>query len=47
MKYEGKVWEGELTVGNSELGAKHCVKVTLQQKKKLILFLLIPFLPPK
>ena len=27
IKYEGNVWEGELTVGNSELRGKHCVKV--------------------
>jgi hypothetical protein len=25
----GNVWEGELTVSHSELGGKHCVKVTL------------------
>ena len=51
---EPTVWDNELTiwltVGNSELEGKYHVKVkqTLYiSKKKLVLFPLIPFLPPK
>jgi hypothetical protein len=37
MKYEGNVWEGKLTilltVGNSELGGKHCESNIIMQQE--------------